>query len=134
MQLNARTEEPNCCSSYLTIFLADHRPCSSNSFRLEVVFSPISFLLLLCVYLAGASRPSSLLVFELVVCRVKVSSYIIAPYVSNVHDYSKRFTLHSPADMFNRTPSWHIWEIPSHGAIKARRLFVHRYPLLSTAR
>ena len=49
-------------------------------------------------------------------------------------DCSKRFTLYSLADLFNRPPSQFLWKVSSHATIKARMLFVHKYPLLYIAR
>ena len=43
-------------------------------------------------------------------------------------------TLHSLAGMFNQTPSRVLGEASSHVTINARRLFVHKHPLLSIAR
>ena len=45
--------------------------------------------------------------------------------VSGPQDCSKRFTLHPLADLFIPRPSQLLWEVFSHAAIAARRLFVH---------
>ena len=53
--------------------------------------------------------------------------------VSNFQDCSKRFTLYSLADLFNRTPFRLLGAAASHAAINTRRLFVHKYVPLSAA-
>ena len=47
--------------------------------------------------------------------------------VPNPQGCSKRFTLYSLADLFNRTPSLFLWEAFSHTTINLRRLIVHKY-------
>ena len=52
---------------------------------------------------------------------------------SYIAQYSiiKRHTLHCLADQFNRKPSRLLWE---ETMIDARRIFLHKYPLLSAGR
>ena len=54
--------------------------------------------------------------------------------VSNPQGCSKRFTLYSLADLFNRTPSRPLWEAFSHVTINSQKLLVHIHSSLSIAR
>jgi len=49
--------------------------------------------------------------------------------VSNPQDCTKRITLCSLGDVFNRTPPRLLWEVGSHAALNTRRVFIHKCPL-----
>ena len=73
-------------------------------------------------------------------CPIHLNVYNISAYkflystVVHPQDCSKRLTVYSPVDVFNLTPSWLLWEAPSHAGNNAWRLFIHKYPPLAIAR
>ena len=67
-------------------------------------------------------------------CNFKVKRIILYSAGSYSWDCSKRFSLYSLADIFNRIPSRLFWETYSHAAINVLRIFVHKYPPVSIAR
>jgi len=52
---------------------------------------------------------------------------------ASLHDDAERVT-HRPARLIHSNTIRHLWQAFNLAAIKARRLFVHKYPLLSVAR
>ena len=58
--------------------------------------------------------------------------HVMGGFIS-VFRLGEHFTLYSPADLFNRTPSRFLWDVLRHAEINARREFVHNYPQLSIA-
>jgi len=58
----------------------------------------------------------------------KNCKFFIMQHPFNSQNCSKHFT------HYNRRPSWLLKESPSHAAINAQRLFLHKYQPLSTVR